>query len=79
MTRTTPERPTPEVIPAVHYRLEMLSGEFAGEWDEFYEDLVGDPEVFAGVFAYKGVQLLYEALEGYEAAAAITGRFDDWP
>jgi hypothetical protein len=79
---TTPLRPWPrrrcEVVPTLHIRLEMLSGEFAGSYSDFYETLEGKPEVYSGTFTYKGVEFRCEELHGAEAEAVIKAHFDDW-
>ena len=80
---TTPLRPWPrrktEVVPTLHTRLEMLIGEFAGDYDDFYEPLRGKPEVYSGTFTYKGILFRCEELSGAEATVVINEHFEDWP
>ena len=83
VTKTTPirtwSRSSSTVVATLHTRVVMLSGEFAGDYDDFYEPIEGRPEMYSGTFAYRGTRFRCEELHGADADAVINEHFEDWP
>jgi len=56
----------------------MLSGEFAGDYDDFYRTLEGEREGYSGTFTYKGRPVRCEEPHGAEAVAVIEKHVKNW-
>lgn len=75
--------PSPQGVPrtvvTLHTRLVVLSGDFSGDHDDFYEALEAQPDVLSGRFTYKGIEFRCEELPGADAAAVMKKHLVDWP
>jgi hypothetical protein len=63
----------------LHTWLVVLSGDFSGDHDDFYEALEAQPDVLSGRFPREGIELRCEELPGADAGAGIKKHFVDWP